>query len=366
MSFYTRYIRPLLFRIDAEHMHNLTIRMMQLAGKAALIRTFLRSIYAYRHPALECMVAGMKFSNPLGIAAGWDKSGHAIAVAESLGFGFYEIGSVSAASSSGNPRPRLFRLPQDQAVVVHYGLQNDGAEVVAHRIYCSRTIPLGVNIVKTNRGMDAKPDSDEAIFEDYLLSTRILKDHPDYLVYNLSCPNTEMGRDFFRERGNLRLLLELLRKEHIHCPVFLKISPLGGVKTLEQVLEEVEGIQFVTGFMLNLPPGKRVPLRTPSHVWREMPGAIAGKPVEHIINKQLGELYRRMDRKKYQVIAAGGVFTAQDAYRKIRLGASAVQILTALIYEGPTVVARINRGLCKLLFRDGFHNVQEAVGVDIA
>ena len=204
---------------------------------------------------------------------------------DGLGFGFYEIGSISADPSRGNPKPRLFRLPEDRALIVHYGLQNDGAETIARRIAQSpRPVPLGVNIVKTNRGIDAPADTDDAIYDDYLRTTRLVKDRADYLVYNLSCPNTGMGRDFFAEPGNIRRLLERLKLEELGCPVFLKVSPLGGRKALDLMLEEVEGHAFVSGFMLNLPPGKQVALETPAHRWRDLPGAISGKPVEHLIN----------------------------------------------------------------------------------
>lgn len=367
MSFYKTVVRPLLFRVDPERMHDMTVGLSKWAGKAALMRLVMLRAYAYRDPVLECEVARMHFANPVGLAAGWDKSGVAIAGAGCLGFGFYEIGSISADPSSGNPRPRIFRLPEDRALIVHYGLQNDGAETIAPRIARGpRPVPLGVNIVKTNRGIDAPPDTDDAIYDDYLRTTRLVKDHADYLVYNLSCPNTEMGRDFFAEPGGIRGLLERLQSEELRCPVFLKVSPLGGSKALDRMLKEVDGHAFVSGFMLNLPPGKQVPLETPAHQWRDLPGAISGKPVEGLINEQLSELYRLMDKKRYHIIAAGGIFSAEDAYRKIRLGASAVQLLTALVYEGPGIVARINRGLCRLLQRDGFASIADAVGEDHA
>jgi len=365
MSFYSRFIRPALFRVDPESVHNATVRACGVAGTTAVGRWLLRQAFTYRDPRLECTVAGMRLANPVGLAAGWDKSGVAAAGASCLGFGFHEIGSVSAELSDGNPKPRLFRLPRDRAIIVHYGLQNDGAEAVARRIGRSPiAVPVGINIVKTNRGLDAPPDTQEEVFEDYLRSTRALKEAADYLVYNLSCPNTETGRDFFREPGMIRKLLVLLEAERISRPVFLKISPLGGGEALDRMLAETAGCKVVSGFMLNLPPGKVVPLQTPEEEWSDLPGAVAGKPVEGLINEQLAELYRRIDRRRQCIVAAGGVFTAEDAYRKIRLGAAAVQLLTGMVYEGPGMVARINRGLSVLLERDGFAGIEEAVGAD--
>lgn len=365
MSIYTRLIRPALFQFDPENVHNATVKACGLVGATAVGRGILRRAFTYRDPRLESAVAGMHLANPVGLAAGWDKSGVGVAGASCLGFGFYEIGSVSADLSHGNPKPRLFRLPHDQAVIVHYGLQNDGADVVACRVGSrSIRIPLGINIVKTNRGIDAPPEGEDEVFADYLRSTRALKEVADYLVYNLSCPNTETGRNFFDEPGRIRRLVTLLEAEQIRRPVFLKISPLGGGEALDQVLEEAGDCKLVSGFMLNLPPGKTVPLQTPEKVWRNLPGAVAGRPVEALINDCLAALYRRIDRRRHSIIAAGGVFSAFDAYRKIRLGASAVQVLTGMIYEGPGLIARINRGLSALLARDGFANIEEAVGVD--
>lgn len=365
MSLYTRVIRPALFRLDPESVHHATVKACGIAGATAVGRGILRRAFTYRDPRLECTVAGMHLANPVGLAAGWDKSGVAVTGASCLGFGFYEIGSVSADLSHGNPKPRLFRLPRDEAIIVHYGLQNDGAGVVARRVGSRPiAIPLGINIVKTNRGIDAPPAGEDEVFADYLRSTRVLKEVADYLVYNLSCPNTEMGRDFFDEPGRIRRFLALLEAEQIGCPVLLKISPLGGDEALDRVLEEAGGSKLVSGFMLNLPPGKVVPLQTPEKVWRDLPGAVAGRPVEALINDRLAALYRRIDRRRHSIIAAGGVFSAEDAYRKIRLGAGAVQVLTGLVYEGPGLIARINRGLSALLDRDGFANIGEAVGVD--
>lgn len=360
MTFYTSAIRPLLFRVDAERMHHLSIRLGAGTGWA---QPALSALYGFRDPCLETEVCGLNFPNPLGLAAGYDKSGEAVRALGGLGFGHVEIGSVSADSSDGNPKPRLFRLPQDRAMVVHYGLQNDGAEVVARRIAKARLpVPLGINIVKTNRGLGAGPDGEEEIIGDYLRSIRLLKDHAGYLTLNLSCPNTEMGRDFFAEKEHIARFLDALAEVDYSCPLFLKVSPKYGIPGIERLLEAAEGHDFVSGFVFNLPAGKPDNLTTPREVWENMPGAVSGRPVEAPINFSIGEMYKRMDTKRYRIIGVGGVFTAEQAYEKIRLGASLVQVLTALVYEGPGVVGRINRGLCELLRRDGFSSIGEAVG----
>lgn len=362
MNLYSNIIRPILFQCDPERAHHFAIQTGRLLSQRPILSA-ISSLYKTQDSRLNTELCGLHFPNPIGLAAGYDKSGEAIPFLESLGFGHIEIGSVSADPSVGNPKPRLFRLPQDEAVVVHYGLQNHGAEIISQRLNHTRhNQPLGINIVKTNRGIDAKPDTEDDIITDYTRSINQLKHCADYLTLNLSCPNTEMGRDFFAEKTHVKRFIDALNALEIPCPVFLKISPLGGVQAIEDILEAVDQATFVSGFTFNLPPGKHVPLTTPKSIWHNMPGAIAGKPVESFINTCITELYNRMDKKRYHIIGSGGVSTAHDAYHKIQLGTSLVQLLTALVYEGPRVVRRINDGLCDLLHRDGFKSISEAVG----
>jgi dihydroorotate dehydrogenase (fumarate)/dihydroorotate dehydrogenase len=363
MMLYKQIVRPLLFHVDAERMHEGALKACELGGSSGLLRSVVNHFCGFSDDRLATEVAGIQFRNPVGLAAGYDKSGRAIPMLAALGFGFVEIGSVSAFPSAGNPRPRLWRLPQDHAICVHYGLPNDGAEVVAQRLSgrpCP--VPLGINLVKTNRGLHAPADCDDTVFEDYARSAALLMDGGDYLSLNLSCPNTEMGRDFFSIPGNLGKLLTRLKSSEIRRPVFLKISPTGGVPALEQILEATEPFDFIRGFIFNLPSAKPQGLRTPRSTWESLPGAVAGEPARAPLDECLRELYLRMDQKRYRLMAAGGVFSAEDAYEKIRLGASLVQLMTGLIYEGPTLVRTINRGLCRLLERDGLKSIAEAVG----
>jgi len=363
MSIYSRFIRPLFFCFDAECMHKAAIRSAALTGAMPPIRAIVSSLCWFSDPTLETEVAGIKFPNPVGLAAGYDKDGIGVRGLYALGFGHVEIGSVSYDFSPGNPKPRLFRLPLDHAIVVNYGLQSQGAEVVAARLRnTERVRPLGINIVKTNRGQNAPVEDAEEIIDDYARSASILKDLGDYLCLNLSCPNTRDGGDFFGEGSHVNQLLTALSDLDIRCPFFLKVSPLGGVQRIEALLEAVDGFNLVSGFIFNLSPGKPDNLITPRHLLDAMPGAVSGKPVEAFLNSCISEMYARMDRGRYHIIGSGGVSTAEDAYRKIQLGASLVQVLTGLVYEGPFAVKRINKGLCRLLKRDGFKHIAEAVG----
>lgn len=361
---YRAFLRPLLFRLDAETAHHAAIAAGALLSPLApLIQSALR----VDDPRLRTNVAGLDFANPLGLAAGFDKSGSAIRTLGALGFGHAEIGSVSLDPSAGNPKPRLWRLPADEAIAVHYGLPNDGAQIVAARVAATKRLaPLGVNIVKTNRGPGAPPETREQIIAEYAEAARLLAPLADYLMLNLSCPNTEDGRDFFADEQRLRAFLQAFADLRLPRPIFLKISPLGGVAAIERVLAAAEPHDFIAGFMFNLAPVKPDGLRTPEAVWRSLPGAISGPPSAPLATSCLAEMYRRMDRRRHALIYAGGVRSAEDAYARLKAGASLVQLYTALIYEGPGVLRRILRGLQQLMDRDGVKRIGDVVGTGAA
>jgi dihydroorotate dehydrogenase (fumarate)/dihydroorotate dehydrogenase len=369
MSLYSTLVRPLLFRLDAEKAHHLTVEACRVAGAVPGVPQLARACLEFNAPELEIEVAGLRFANPIGLAAGWDKSGRAVRMLDALGLGFAEIGSVSARTSAGNPKPRLFRLPEDRAILVNYGLPNDGAEAVARRLAAHRPRrPLGVNIVKTNDGPAAPPCGEHEILADYVRSVALLHPHAGYLALNLSCPNAEGGKDFFAAPGSITRLLECLRPLNVSCPVFLKVAPNPDPAVIERIVAEAEPFPLVRGFIFNLPSGRPGTLRfnTPRHSFAHQPGAVAGPPVATLINTCIRELHQRMPPGRFAIIGAGGVFTAADAYEKIRLGASLVQLYTALVYEGPGVIRRIQRGLVERLKRDGFASVREAIGTAAA
>lgn len=361
--------------MDPERVHRIAVAGSSLAAGVPLVHRLVGARPA-RDPILRSDVAGIPFENPVGLAAGWDKNGTAVRFLARLGFGAVEIGSISSRPSVGNPSPRLFRLPEDQAIVVNYGLPNDGAEKIRRRLGSTRVgCPLGINLVKTNDGPDVNgsdvngPDvaaDCDSVLEDYATSVGLLQGHADYLVLNLSCPNAAGGGDFFSEHGNIDRLLQRLASVEIHCPLFLKVAPDPSASAIDSLIGQSESYPFVRGVLFNLPRGKpsSLELTTPKSVLEKMPGAVAGKPVQALIDNCIGEFYRRMPKGRYVIIGGGGVFSAADAYRKIRLGASLVQIYTALIYEGPGVIQDINEGLASLLRADGFKCVTEAVGVD--
>ena len=364
MSLYLRAVRPLLFRLDPERAHNGAIALGAALGRAGAAAAAVRRLCHFEDPRLRQQVAGMTFANPVGLAAGFDKSGRAVRGLASLGFGSLEVGSVSSRPSRGNSeRPRLFRLPADEAIVVYYGVPNDGAEVVARRLGRSRVnVPLGVNLVETNTGIPVAADEVTAELSE---AAQAFPGVADYLALNLNCPNTSGGRSPFDDAARIRELLHILASIPGLPPVFLKLTASADPGRRDGVLAAIDGFPFVKGIVFNLPPGiSRQGLKTPAPELARMPGTLCGPPLRELVNRAIRAWYPHLDHSRHVIVGSGGISSAADAYEKIRLGATLLQLYTALVFRGPGIVREINRGLCRLLERDGFSHLSEAVGAD--
>src|SRR3954453_15473412 len=361
MSVYESAARPLLFRLDAERAHNLALRASELSGRSSLIRRAAGRAYSYRDPRLETSLAGLTLSNPLGLAAGFDKNARAIAMLGALGFGHLEIGSGAGGAPHGKPKPRPFRIPQDEGIVVAYGVPNDGAGAVRERLTGPRRVPVGLNLVKTND--PSRPAAGPEVYEDYAASLTALGDRSDYIALNLSCPNSAGDRDFFDELPRIDELLSRLGECGVRVPLMLKLKPTRDAGVLREIVAIADGHPFVSGFAINLPAGKPpdLDLTVSRDSLERMPGAVGGPPVEELVNAILATL-KSIVGDRYALIAAGGVTTAEAAYRKLKLGATSVQLYTGLVYHGPGLVKEILTGLVALLERDGFERVGDAVG----
>src|SRR5262245_1505601 len=343
MNYYQRLVRPLLFRFDPEWIHHRTVDVIGRMGSSRLLRSWCRSLYRFEDERLRSTIAGISFPNPIGLAAGFDKNGVALEGLSSIGFGGIELGSVSRFPSPGNPeRPRLFRLPLDRSIRIFYGVPNDGAAVVAGRLpQVKLPVPLGVNLVQTNTGKSAPPDD---MVEELAESVRPFLEHADYLMLNLKCPNSQ-GSSALEEPRHLRDLLEALRRYPRLPPIFLKIRA-PEPERIDEIIEIAAPHAFVAGFY---PAGGRAPakdMKTPPEVYARTRGSITGTHTFETVNAVVAAWYGRIDPSRFQLISAGGVFSAEDAYQRIRWGASLVQIYTCLVYEGPSAVERIKRGLC--------------------
>lgn len=357
-----KVLRPLIFLQDPENAHDRILKVGEYLGRSPL-REAVGWLYDFKDSRLESDVCGIHFLNPVGMAAGFDKNGVLLDFLPYLGFGYAEIGSVTAQSSEGNPKTRLFRLPEDEAIINRMGLNGGGADEVAGRLANRKfKIPVGINIAKTNY-----PSlQDDAAIEDYCYSFEKLYGIADYIVINISCPNTEDGRTF-EDLHSLRELLyglrtverELIENGCEKKPVLIKISPDLSYSTLDGILEVSE--HFTAGYVMCNTSSGRFGLRTSKKRIAEIGrGGLSGKPVRGKSTELIGYTYRHLERPV--IIGAGGIDSPEAAYEKIRAGASLVQVFTGLVYEGPALVKKINQGLVKLLERDGFSSIPEAVG----
>ena len=360
---YARVLKPLLFRLDAEDAHHLTLEGLALAGRVPLLPQGLAVLLGARAPELEQTLWGQRFTSPLGLAAGLDKNAGAVPLFSALGFGFLEVGTVTPRPQPGNPRPRLFRLPGDGALINRMGFNNLGAEVVARRLAARPrgTVPVWANIGKN------KDTPNERAADDYRAGVRLLYPQADAFVVNVSSPNTP-GLRALQAGDELRALLAEVRAEveaqrvrtlRPAPPVLVKIAPDLTPEAHEASVQAAVEVG-VQGLVVSNTTLSREGL---THSHRDEVGGLSGAPLKERSTAMIRATRRLTD---LPIVGVGGVFTAADAYEKIRAGASLVEVYTALIYKGPSLVREINAGLVGLLARDGFTNVAEAVGTDVA
>ncbi|XP_014696266.3 dihydroorotate dehydrogenase (quinone), mitochondrial isoform X1 [Equus asinus] len=378
--FYAEHLMPALQRLlDPESAHRLAVRFTSLG---LLPRASFED-----SDMLEVRVLGHKFRNPVGIAAGFDKHGEAVDGLYKMGFGFVEVGSVTPKPQEGNPRPRVFRLPQDQAIINRYGFNSHGLSVVEHRLRARQQkqarltedgLPLGINLGKNKTSADAALDYAEGV--------RVLGPLADYLVVNVSSPNTA-GLRSLQGRAELRclltkvmvaplgcglgvpisghMLLQVLQErdalKEAHKPaVLVKIAPdltAQDKEDIASVVRElgVDGL-IVTNTTVSRPASLQGALRSET-------GGLSGKPLRDLSTQTIREMYA-LTQGRVPIIGVGGVSSGQDALEKIRAGASLVQLYTALTFQGPPVVGRVKRELEALLKEQGFTRITDAIGAD--
>lgn len=337
MSLYDA-IRPLAFMLEPELAHNL--------GMQAIERGWVTS-RRFEHPILEQRLFGQRFSNPIGLAAGFDKNGVAVKAWHRFGFGFVEIGTVTARPQSGNPKPRLFRFPEDQAIVNRMGFNNDGCVAVGDRLVgLDARIPLGINIGKS------KVTPIERALDDYLESFTQLAPFGNYFVVNVSSPNTP-GLRSLQERTPLTNILLALRGYAPGKPIFVKIAPDLEEQALGEVLEVVLEVG-ITGIIATNTTITRDGLSRPF----EGPGGLSGAPLKAKAEATLRFLAQRAP-SHLTLIGVGGIFTADDVYDRIRAGAHLVQMYTGWVYGGPEVVPDVLEDLVGRMEREGIRSLEE-------
>lgn len=355
-KFYREYVMPFTHKFfDAETAHRLGV----LAAKYNIVP---RKQKTPDSPILSSVVFGREFSNPVGLAAGFDKDGEGVRGLTKIGFGFIEIGSVTPEPQPGNPKPRVFRLKEDKAVINRYGFNSEGHEAVYNRLKDRVTEQdnclLGINLGKNKSSTDP--------ISDYTQGVEKFSRLADYLVVNISSPNTPGLRDLQGKQKLQNLLDKVIERRdemEVRKPLLVKIAPDLTDRDKEDIAAIVTSRKgYVNGLIISNTTVRRPPsLKNPS---KTEEGGLSGPPVRDMSTKTIADMYR-LTNGSIPIIGVGGVSSGQEAYKKIRSGASLVQLYTALVYEGPPVVKKIKRELEELLRRDGFKSISEAVGADV-
>lgn len=363
---YAHVAKPVLFRIQPDAVHSGMTKITAVAARVGILRGFVRWIFVRpRDERIEQTFHGLKFTNPVGLAAGFDKDGEVIPVIAALGFGFGEVGSVTAKPCPGNPRPWFYRLPKSKSAVVNAGLGNEGSKVILERLrkYPARSLhnfPVFLSVAKTN--IKSVVSEAEGI-KDFVTTVKRAKDEITIqaIELNVSCPNA-YGGEPFTTPSSLDNLLKEIDKLAITQPIYVKMPIDLSWKAFSRLLDVIIKHQVAGVTVSNLAKD-----RTQIDPRDVLPDTVSGNFSGKLTWDGSNELIRRTYLKygdKLTIIGLGGIFTADDAYTKIRLGASLVQIITGMLFNGPQLAATISYDLSKLLERDGFSHISHAIGVD--
>ena len=343
---YKQFAKPLLFKLDAERAHHFIFDNVKRLGRVPGTAALLRTLYDYRHPSLEREVFGLKFPNPVGLAAGLDKNALLTDELATMGFGFVEIGTVTPRPQPGNPAPRLFRLPQDEALLNRMGFNNDGATTVAERLgrRRNRQLIIGGNIGKN------KDTPNEQAGADYVAAFDALVEEVDYFVVNVSSPNTPGLRELQDKEPLIRLLQQVQARNLARAtprPLLLKIAPDLTDAQLDDILDIARETQLSGLVATNTTIARPDTLRTAAATVASYgAGGLSGRPLRERATEVIRYLHRR-SQGKMPIIGAGGIHSAQDALEKLAAGATLVQLYTGFIYEGPGLVKQINQALVR-------------------
>ncbi|MFB6082612.1 MAG: quinone-dependent dihydroorotate dehydrogenase [Halorientalis sp.] len=361
--------KPLLFRLPAETAHRSVHGLLDAVDGTPVADAMARH-YTVDDDRLTVEAFGQTFPNPVGVAAGFDKNAEIPGALAALGFGFVEVGGVTAVPQEGNPRPRMFRLREDEALINRMGLNNDGAAVVGERLAATDApVPVGVNVAKSEH---VAPENAPADYRETY--EQVAEGGPaseargaspdgnasgggDFFVVNVSCPNSQ-GFEALQNRDSMEAILGELQDAGA-APLLVKLSPDLPEPAVKDALGLVAELDLDGVVATNTTTDRPASLRSPN---RAETGGLSGKPIERRATEMVRFVAERTDAP---VVGVGGVATAEDAYRKIRAGASVVQLYTGLVYRGPGIARDINRGLLDLLEQDGFDSVADAIGADL-
>ncbi len=351
------FFRPLIFKLPAETAHNLAINYLKFLPK-------FNNLFCHtqEYSSLHQKIFDLDFKNPVGMSAGFDKNAEIILPLFNFGFGFVEAGTTTPLPQIGNDKPRIFRLIEDQAIINRLGFNNLGSEFFYNNISSLKKNPsqiLGVNIGKNKETTD--------FISDYLQLLQKFYEIADYITINISSPNTKNLRDI-QNQENLDIFLFNLAEQknilkkfyHKNTPIFLKIAPDLDNSHLESIAELTIKNNIDAVIISNTTIDRNFNLKSPQHIES---GGLRGEPIKQKSNKMLGEFYK-LTKGKIKIIGVGGISNGDDAYERIKNGASLIQIYTAIVYQGFGVVEEIKKTLNRNLEKDGFKNISEAIGVN--
>jgi len=334
---YKSIIRKILFKFDPEAVHYFTFDAIKLVSKIPFIPALIRSIFQLNHPNLERELFGLRFKNPVGLAAGFDKDAKLYHELANFGFGFIEIGTVTPKPQGGNPKPRLFRLKKDKGIINRMGFNNEGVVAAARRLKKNKGVLIGGNIGKN------KTTPNDQAQDDYLICFDALFYVVDYFVVNVSSPNTPNLRDL-QEKEPLSKLLNVLQKRNSEKssrkPILLKIAPDLSDSQLDDIIEIVANTK-IDGVIATNTTLSRTGLMSSAELTNQA-GGLSGKPLTKRSTEVISYLHTK-SKAAFPIIGVGGIHTPEDAQEKLAAGASLVQLYTGFVYEGPGVVKRMNR-----------------------
>ncbi len=357
---YKNVVKRMLFKLDPELVHDHMISLSAKISKNSVIKRVMRWIFRFDDKRLEQNVCGLHFKNPVGLSAGFDKNAEVHNLMYDVGFGFEQVGSVTLGAYEGNPKPRLHRLKKSEGIVVYYGLKNIGVDNIIPRlkVRSDKDLLLGVSIAKTNCSATAGLENG---VEDYFGCVKKVVEAGvgDFYTINISCPNA-FGGEPFVDVMSLGALLARLFELKIDKPVFIKMPLDMEWLDFKKLLDVIVRYPVAGVVIANLLKD-RGNAGIKDVVTDDMKGGISGRPTSQKSNELIRQTYKEYG-DKLVIFGVGGIFSAEDAYEKIKCGATCVQLITGMIYEGPQLVGEINRGLVRLMERDGYSNISEVVG----
>jgi dihydroorotate dehydrogenase len=341
---YKIFIRPILFLFKPEQAHNITTTLLKLICKMPGGISIFKVLFTYRHPSLVREMFGIRFENPIGLAAGFDKEAQFIDEFASLGFGFIEIGTITPEGQPGNPAPRLFRLKSDEALINRMGFNNEGVRMAVERLKRRKSrVVVGGNIGKN------KVTPNEDAFRDYEMSFEALFEHVDYFAVNVSSPNTPNLRALQEKEPLKQLLSGLLAKNKARKhpkPILLKIAPDLTDEQLDDIIEIVEELNLAGVIATNTTISREGLKAEHKFVEAIGNGGLSGKPLKSRATQVIKYLHQNA-RTKFPIIGVGGINSPEDALEKLEAGACLIQLYTGFIYQGPAIAKRINKYLVK-------------------